>query len=151
MSFRVPQSVPDRVIHRELGESAVAEVSAELAHLKEVMVAKDAVLNLVKDTILKQNPPDYFSVRPYGSTSVLLCEAESDVDICVQILPAALTPKLEPLRHNHVGLSRHFLENSIMPAASNIFVEMSPCLNKDVPVIKAGLWTPIDFMMGSSM
>ena len=135
--FRVPQSLPDKMIHGEVGRSALGEVTAYLAHLKEVMAEKDHVFRVVKEAIDRQTATTtaLFNIRPYGSTSVLLCEAESDVDICVQILPAAVTAELADLAP--VALGRHFLETIVAPAVNTVFGELSAGgLAKEVPVIK---------------
>jgi hypothetical protein len=89
--------------------------------------------------------PNFFHIQPYGSTSVLLCEADSDVDICVQILPAAIQNHPKPAEFALLepeAKSRHFLETIVAPAVSMVFDECLLCLDKKVPVVKGTIKEP---------
>ena len=127
--FRMPQSLPNTSIYHEVGSSALREVKAYLDHLQEVMVEKEAVFRLVKTAIDKEQEGVFANIRPYGSTSVLLCEAESDVDICVQ-MPATMMATLAP-----VAQQRHVLATLVLPAISTVFDELAAGLDREVPVI----------------
>merc|ERR1719320_2002773 len=65
----IPPKTLESVIHKELGESAKLVVTKLLPDLK----------NCVKE----KHSSELFQITPYGSSSVFLCEAESDVDICI--------------------------------------------------------------------
>ena len=135
----------DKVIHKEVGETALKEVLAGLSHLKTFLIEKDEVFAKIKTAIEKQSShhgSEFFNIQPYGSTSVLLCEAESDVDICVQILPAAIQSHPNSGEFSalpHEAQSRHFLETIVGPAMDPVLGELLACLDKPVPVIKGAI------------
>ena len=142
-TFSLPE-LTNRFIDRELGITSMEMLHKETDSdkftvdlLKRKLGQKKVIFDLIEQKFKDKCGEGMFELKVYGSTSILLCEEDSDLDICVRTLPKAneSTPT-EVLRLDSVSKDRHFLRNYVIHAADDIFMEKFDLINNDVPLIK---------------
>ena len=139
---KLPEVLDSNII-KELGQSSLEVLYAEstvedfnLDFLRKRLIQKQKVLKIVSDQIAKKWGDDMFELRPYGSASMLLCEEDSDLDICVRILPKAYETARKKLPENEIDQRRHFLRIYISCAVEDLLTEKIDLIGNDVPLIK---------------
>ena len=142
----IPPKTLESVIHKELGESAKLVVTKLLPDLKNCVKEKEQIFDIVKKTVEEKHSSELFQITPYGSSSVFLCEAESDLDICISVQPEAINKVQAKDKMAFEGLTevekqRHFLETYISPTVDEIFDTKEDLIKLDVPVIKGSMKT----------
>ena len=93
-----------------------------------------------------------FSLHPFGSTALGLCEQESDLDVCAVVHPEAFEELIqrsdlaEFKRCTSQQQAKHFLRNVLSPALDAISVEKKEVLEARVPVLRLSLRQVLDTM-----
>ena len=138
---------PSRVLVN-IGESALELFKKHSSPLLKNITEKLKVMKDVENCIERFCSATYkikkgFVVTAYGSTSIFVCEPESDMDICVypkqkvynsSILPDAMKYKLRELPE--VAVHRHFLQFVVSRAVDTITSEKREILDAKVPIVK---------------
>uniref|UniRef100_A0A7S4Q0T0 RNA-dependent RNA polymerase n=1 Tax=Alexandrium monilatum TaxID=311494 RepID=A0A7S4Q0T0_9DINO len=92
-----------------------------------------------------------FSVRPFGSVALCLCEAESDLDVCVVASAGAFSPPFVPAGQgahfaqlDAAAQARHFLQVVVSPAVDTVARLKRELLNAHVPIVRCSVAGVLD-------
>ncbi|CAK0821156.1 unnamed protein product [Prorocentrum cordatum] len=155
-----PASGPacDRV-HELVGESALRHVQLSLPEVESMVRSKLAVLETVQSALNAYcasllggaAAEQVFEARAFGSTSIFLCEPESDLDICITPCPSAYLPPFVPAAIasqfdslDAAARQRHFLQTVVSPALDSVAHAKREALQAPVPVLRLVLPGVID-------
>ena len=138
---RNPPKTSEADIHREVGESAQKLMVDQTFSMKTIVQEKNKVLLKIRESIETKIGKENVSVTAYGSSSVFLCEEESDLDICIQPLAAAfglgIVKDKEAFQQlSDAEKSRHFLRMFVSPHVDDVLDTKVDLTSSDIPVIK---------------
>ncbi|CAE7280353.1 unnamed protein product [Symbiodinium natans] len=143
-----------------VGDGARAELREQLPWMQQVVASRLATLATVQHTLDlycaklcgKSDSFRLFSLHPFGSTALGLCEQESDLDVCAVVHPEAFEELIqrsdlaEFKRCTSQQQAKHFLRNVLSPALDAISVEKKEVLEARVPVLRLSLRQVLDTM-----
>ena len=138
----LPPKFREDLIHKEIGESVKSLFDANKLSLRNDVEEKEKIVCLARVAIEANatiGPENMFEVYPYGSSSVFLCEQNSDVDICVKVRDTAfegITDSEAFKSLPETAQQRHFLTNHISTALDPILDRKVDLTKNDVPLIK---------------
>jgi hypothetical protein len=142
--FQMPDASAN-VIEQLVGESIWQILKRERDYddfhidlLKEKLKSKDVDLNNITKCINSFDVNVQFETSPYGSSSVFLCDIDSDLDVFVDI--KKVIDSVESVKGLDIpSQKRHFLRNFISPALikSDFLEEIYEYIDYDVPLIKS--------------
>ena len=109
--------------------------------VKKGKAIEEAINGFLKSAGMKKNG---FLVEPYGSTSMYLCEDDSDIDICVLVqdqnkvleVKALVTDPEEFRQLDPVLQQKHFLQTVVSRAVDSIASKKREILGTKVPIVK---------------
>ena len=138
---RNPPKTSEANIHRELGESAQKLMVDQTFSMKTIVQEKNHVLLKIRESIETKMGKEIVSVTAYGSSSVFLCEEESDLDICIQPLAAefglGIVKDEEAFQQlSDAEKSRHFLRMFVSPHVDEVLDTKVDLTTSDIPLIK---------------
>ncbi|CAE8638411.1 unnamed protein product, partial [Polarella glacialis] len=140
-------------VHAIIGRSAVAELLESLPTLQQTVASRLAVMPVVQRALdshcaglqgqsaSEEERP--FSVHPFGSTVLGLCEPESDLDLCIVLAPCAFRPPFVAAaqvgdfsRLDATAQARHFLQIVVSPAVDAVARAKKEVLSARVPLVR---------------
>lgn len=131
-----------------LGESALAHFKKHSLQLINNIAEKMSKLKDVERAIDRFSKETFglssgFLVSAYGSTSIYVCEQDSDIDICVLPKPTVFESNIFQEENRELykklkpeGLQRYLLRNVISKAVDKISTTKRDVLDAKVPIIK---------------
>ncbi|XP_065649354.1 uncharacterized protein LOC100214913 isoform X3 [Hydra vulgaris] len=132
----------------DVGSSALNYFSKSSSLLLKNITDKAKVLNIIDHAIQRFVKKEYridkaFKVSTYGSTSIYVCEPESDVDICIFaeqcVFSSDIFPLQMQLRMNefcHDEKEKHILQFVISRALDSVVSSKREILDAKIPIIK---------------
>ena len=142
-----PQISRRMVTIGESGRKLFMKNSHQLSHtitekLKKAKEIENAVNRFMKDKY--KMGKEVFLIDAYGSTSMYLCEAESDIDVCVLVQKKDRILSIEslfPSPNEFLGIEQckqdtYFLQNIVSRAVDAVATSKREVLTTKIPIIK---------------
>ena len=135
-TFKLPQ-LTTSYIENSLGATALKILQPEMDPLRTQLSKKTRICDQLDKKLTDTFGQGMFELKPYGSSSILLSDESSDIDIFVKILPKARekdhTMIAGLVDDNDV---RHFMRNYITLAADQVFSTKIDHIDHSIPLIK---------------
>ncbi|XP_065649338.1 uncharacterized protein LOC105846434 isoform X3 [Hydra vulgaris] len=129
----------------EIGSSAIDYFNKSSLLLLKTITDKAKVLDIIECEIKRFVKKEYrideaFEISIYGSTSIYVCEPESDVDICISAVQSVFLSNIFPPQMkflmNKLEKEKHILEFVISRALESVSSSKREVLNTKIPIVK---------------